>query len=148
MLTVVNVPGVPPDRRWASLDHGATWKQTVCLGDLRGTCPTYTLDNVFGAGKAYGFYADGVHAFVGAGPSGPRLALSDRLPCHGAGLLDAGGGAHAGDPVYVLCQAPLVQRTRLFALLSNNSDTSRVGTLYRSTDAGASWRKLDPTAGW
>ena len=73
MLTVVNVPGVPPDRRWASLDHGATWKQTVCLGDLRGTCPTYTLDNVFGAGKAYGFYADGVHPFAGAGPGVPTL---------------------------------------------------------------------------
>ena len=143
-----NVPGVPGDRRWASLDHGATWKQIACPGALRGTCPTYSLDNVFGAGRAYGIYADGVHAFAGAGPAGPRLALSDRLPCHGADLLDAGGGAHAGDPVYLLCQAPLVQRTILSATLPYNSDTSRVGTLYRSTDAGASWRKLDPTAGW
>ena len=148
VLTAVRVPGVPIDRRWVSLDHGATWKQIACPGDLRGTCPTYTLDNVFGAGKAYGFYADGVHAFAGAGVAGPRLALSGRLPCRGADLLDVGGGARAGDPVYLLCQAPLVQRMRLSALLPNNSDTSRVGTLYRSTDAGASWRKLDPTAGW
>ena len=148
VLTVVNVPGVKADRRWASLDHGASWRQTACPGDLRGTCPTYTLDSVFGAGRAYGFYADGVHAFAGAGLAGPRLALSDRLPCRGVDVLDVGGGAHAGDPVYLLCQAPLAQRTRLSALLPNNSDTSRVGTLYRSSDAGASWRKLDPTAGW
>ena len=148
VLRGVNVAGIPADRRWVSLDHGATWRQTVCPGDLRGACPAYTLDNVFGAGRAYGIYADGVHAFMGAGPAGPRLALSDRLPCRGADLLDAGGGARAGDPVYLLCQAPLVQRTRLSALLPNNSDTRRVGTLYRSTDAGASWRKLDPTTGW
>ena len=148
LLRPWNLPEVPADWRWASLDHGATWKRTICPGDLRGTCPAYTLDNVFGAGKAYGLYADGVHAFTGAGAAGPRLALSDRLPCRGADVLDAGGGAHAGDPVYLLCQAPPVQRTRLSALLPNNSDTSRVGTLYRSTDAGASWRKLDPAVGW
>ena len=146
VLTVVNVPGVPADRRWASLDHGATWKRTVCSGDLRGTCPTYTLNNVFGAGKAYGFFADGVHAFVGAGPAGPRLALSSRLPCRGADVLDAGGGARAGDPAYLLCQTPLALEAA--RALPYNSDISRVGTLYRSTDAGASWRKLDPTAGW
>ena len=147
MLDVVNVP-VPPDRRWASLDRGTTWRQTVCPGDLRGECPAYVLDNVFGAGKAYGFYADGVHAFAGAGPAGPRLALSDRLPCRGADVLDVGGGSQAGDPAYLLCQASKRQRTKLSAMLPANSDTSRVGTLYRSTDAGASWRKLDPTVGW
>ena len=145
VLTVLNVPGVPPDRRWVSRDRGTTWKQTACPGDLRGTCPAYTLDNVFGAGKAYGLYADGVHAFAGAGLAGPRLALSDRLPCRGADLLDAGGGARAGDPAYLLCQTPLaleVART-----LPYNSDISRVGTLYRSTDGGASWRRLNPTTG-
>ena len=148
VLRGTNVAGVPADRRWVSRDRGTTWKQTVCPGDLRGTCPTYTLDNVFGAGKAYGFYADGVHAFAGAGLAGPRLALSDRLPCRGADVLDAGGGAHMGDPAYLLCQASKGQRTKLSATLPVTSDTSRVGTLYRSTDAGASWRKLDPTAGW
>ena len=91
-----NLPGVPADRRWISLDHGATWKQITCPGDLRGACPTYTLDNVFGMGMAYGFYADGVHAFAGAGPAGPRLALSDRLPCRGADLLDAGAARTRG----------------------------------------------------
>ena len=148
VLRAVHVARVPPDQRWVSHDRGATWKQPLCPGDLHGTCPTYTLDNVFGAGKVYGFFADGVPAFVGAGPAGPRVALSDQLPCRGADVLDVGGGAHAGDPVYVLCQAPLVQRTILSATLPYNSDTSRVGTLYRSTDAGASWRKLDPTTGW
>ena len=148
VLRAVHVAGVPTDRRWTSLDHGPTWKQTVCPGDLRGTCPTYTLDNVFGAGKAYGIYADGVHAFAGAGPTAPRLALSDRLPCRGADLLDAGGGSHMGDPAYLLCQASKGQRTKLSAMLPVHSDTSRVGTLYRSADAGASWRKLDPTVGW
>ena len=146
LLRPWNLPGVPADRRWASLDHGATWKQITCPGDLRGTCPTYTLDNVFGAGKAYGIYADGVHAFAGAGPAGPRLALSDRLPCRGADLLDAGGGARAGDPAYLLCQTPLALAAA--RALPYNSDISRVGTLYRSADAGASWRKLSPTADW
>jgi len=148
VLRGVNVAGIPADRRWVSRDRGTTWKQTVCPGDLGGTCPTYSLDNVFGAGRAYGFYADGVHAFTGAGLAGPRLALSDRLPCRGADLLDAGGGGRAGDPAYLLCQASKGQRTILSATLPATSDTSRVGTLYRSTDGGASWRKLDPTAGW
>jgi len=147
VLDVVNVP-VPADQRWVSLDHGTTWKQIACPGDLRGTCPTYTLDNVFGAGRAYGIYADGVHAFAGTGLAGPRLSLSDRLPCRGADLLDAGGGAHAGDPAYLLCQASKGQRTKLSAMLPVHSDTTRVGTLYRSTDGGASWRKLDPAVGW
>jgi len=80
--------------------------------------------------------------------AGPRLSLSDRLPCRGADLLDAGGGAHAGDPAYLLCQASKGQRTKLSAMLPVHSDTTRVGTLYRSTDGGASWRKLDPAVGW
>ena len=115
----------------------------------RGTCPAYTLDNVFGAGKAYGLYADGVHAFTGAGAAGPRLALSDRLPCRGADVLDAGGGAHAGDPVYLLCQAPPVQRTRLVCPVAQQLGHQPGGqACHRSTDAGASWRKLDPAVGW
>ena len=89
-----------------------------------------------------------MHAFAGAGPAGSRLVLSDRLPCHGADVLDAGSGSRTGDPAYLLCQASKGQRTKLSAMLPVHSDTSRVGTLYRSTDAGASWRKLDPTAGW
>ena len=148
VLRAQHVTGVPADRRWLSLDHGTTWKQIACPGALRGTCPAYTLDNVFGPGKAYGIYADGLHAFAGAGPAGLRLALSDRLPCRGADVLDAGGGARAGDPAYLLCQASKEQRTKLSAMLPVRSDTSRVGTLYRSADAGASWRKLNPTIGW
>ena len=149
VLTVVNVPGVPADRRWTSLEHGTTWRQTLCPGDLRGTCPAYTLDNVFGPGKAYGFFADGVHAFAGAGRAGPRLALSDWLPCRGADVLDVGGGSHTGDPI--LPALPGVEGA------ANKAVGDAAGpfghqpgghVVPRSADAGASWRKLDPTAGW
>jgi len=148
ILRAVHVAGVPPDRRWVSRDRGATWKQALCPGDLHGECPAYTLDSVFGAGKAYGIYADGVHAFAGTGLAGPRLSLSSRLPCRGADVLDATGGGRAGDPTYLLCQASKEQRLNLAVALPPESDTRRVGTLYRSADMGASWRKLDPTAGW
>ena len=110
-------PGLPPDRRYVSADHGRTWRAVHCPGDLRGECPASTLDNVFGAGKAYGFYRDGVHAFAGAGAAGPRLALTARLPCRGAAVLDAAGGMRAGDPAYLLCQLPDDQRARLATLL-------------------------------
>ena len=146
VLSTVKVPGVPTDRRWASLNRGTTWRQTVCPGDLRGACPFYALDNVFRAGQAYSFYADGVHAFEGGGLAGPRLALSDRLPCRGADVLDVGGGVRSGDPAYLLCQVPLAARD--VRALPGNADTSRVGALYRSANGGASWQRMDPTAGW
>jgi len=145
-------PGLPPDRRYVSADHGRTWRAVPCPGDLRGECPASSLDNVFGAGKAYGFYHDGVHAFAGAGPAGPRLALSNRLPCRGAAVLDAAGGMRAGDPTYLLCRLPDDQRTRLAARLPPStfqaSDPNRVGAAYRSTDGGRSWHPLFPAAGW
>ena len=145
-------PGLPPDRRYVSADHGRTWRAVPCPGDLHGECPAYTLDNVFGAGKAYGFYRDGVHAFAGAGAAGPRLALSARLPCRGAAVLDAAGGMRAGDPAYLLCRLSDDQRARLAARLPpstfHSSDPSRVGAAYRSTDGGRSWHPLFPAAGW
>jgi len=145
-------PGLPPDRRYVSADHGRTWRAVPCPGDLRGECPASTLDNVFGAGKAYGFYRDGVHAFAGAGPAGPRLALSARLPCRGAAVLEAAEGMRAGDPAYLLCRLPDDQRARLAGRLPpitfKLSDPGRVGAAYRSTDGGRSWHTLSPAAGW
>jgi len=54
--------------------------------------------------------------------------------------------SRARDPAYLLCQTPLALAAA--RALPYNSDISRVGTLYRSADAGASWRKLNPTTGW
>jgi len=47
------------------------------------------------------------------------------------------------DPVYLLCQA-----RQLPIGLSVYSGNTQVGTLYRSADAGASWRRLDPASDW
>ena len=139
-------PGIPPDRRYVSADHGGTWRAIVCPGDLRGECPALVLDNVFGAGKAYGFYADGVHAFIGGGAGGPRLALSARLPCATKDRLYVAGGRTAGDPAYLLCRAPLAAAQ--VAALPAGSQTTQVGALYRSADAGKSWQRLDPASAW
>jgi hypothetical protein len=138
--------GIPAVRRYVSADHGRTWKAINCPGDLRGECPVYTLDNVFGAGHAYGFYTDGVHAFTGAGPAGPRLALSNRLPCKTSALIDVGGGHTAGAPAYLLCQDPAVPLATPPAgehwTLDQNPSLS--GILYRSSDGGKSWLRLHP----
>jgi hypothetical protein len=138
--------GIPADRRYVSADHGRTWKGINCPGDLHGECPAYTLDNVFGDGYAYGFFKDGVHAFTGAGPAGPRLALSNRLPCKTSALIDVGGGHTAGAPAYLLCQDPAVPLATPPAgehwTLDQNPSLS--GILYRSTDGGKTWQQLHP----
>lgn len=137
--------GIPADRRYVSADHGRTWKAIHCPGDLRGQCPAYTLDNVFGAGRNYGFYKDGVHAFTGAGPAGPKLALSNRLPCKTSALIDVGGGHTAGAPAYLLCQDPAVPLATAPGYdwtLDQNPNLS--GILYRSIDGGKSWQRLHP----
>jgi len=139
-------PGIPPDRRYVSTDHGGTWRAIACPGDLRGECPSLVLDNVFGAGRAYGFYADGVHAFTGGGASGPRLALSARLPCATKDRLYVAGGRKAGDPAYLLCRTPLAAAE--VAVLPAGSETTQVGALYRSAEAGKSWQRLDPASAW
>jgi len=139
-------PTIPLDRRYVSADHGGTWRAIACPGDLRGECPSLVLDNVFGAGRAYGFYADGVHAFTGGGAAGPRLALSARLPCATKDRLYVAGGRKAGDPAYLLCRAPLAAAE--VAALPAGSETTQVGALYRSADAGKSWQRLDPASAW
>jgi hypothetical protein len=115
--------GIPADVRYISADHGRTWRMTHCPGDLHGLCPTAVVFNIFGTGESFGFFPDGLHAFNGSGPSGPRLAL--KLPT--ATVLDAEGGTHFGDPVYVLGHGVSPQ--------SNNA-------VYKSPDGGRTWRQL------
>jgi len=120
-------PGVSMDRIYLSGDHGRTWRPSACPGDLRGACPRFIVDNAFGAGRSYGFFADGLHAFRGSGSSGARLAISDHLPIPAQSLIDVGAGTHAGDPIY---------------LLGKGTSSTVHGLLYRSGDGGASWQRL------
>jgi len=123
------------DTRYLSADEGRTWRRATCPGDVQGTCPRFTLDNLFGAGASYALGADGLHAFNGGGPGTPRLAISDTLPVKPAAIIDLGGGASYGDPIYLLGQGMSGQVHNL---------------LYRSTDGGKSWQRLQagilPTA--
>ena len=128
-LLVARVPAAPaPTRhRYVSADAGRTWRPLTCPGALHDACPIAVVDNAFGAGRSYGFYADGVHAFAGAGPAGARLpGLSDCLPTAPGSIVGAQGGARAGDPVYVLARGG--DRLQLF----------------RSIDGGRSWRRVTP----
>lgn len=126
---------VPADRRYLSRDEGRTWRVTTCPGDVRGQCPTYTVDNVFGAGAAYGFVPaspdgrvrGGIYRFHGAGPAVARLALSDHLPVRLTDLIDVQAGTRAGDPIY---------------LLSSEVRGTLHGALYRSADRGTTWQRL------
>lgn len=153
LVAEVRTAGVPTDRRYASSDHGTTWRAIACPGDLHGICPTSTLENVFGAGRSYGFYPDGIHAFRGAGPAGPRLAVSGNLPCSESMLLDAeGGGSHTGEPAYLVCKLPLPS---LLAPVAPPGATlppvvaaDVVSTaIYRTTD-GHTWQRFNPTTAW
>lgn len=101
-LLVARSSGQPADRIYLSADHGSTWRAATCPGDLRGTCPAFVMDNVFGAGQSYAFGRDGIHPFRGGGPAGTRLAISDRLPVPIAQVIDVGAGIRQGDPVYLL----------------------------------------------
>ena len=118
---------MPADRRYLSLDEGRTWRAAACPGDLHGLCPTFTVENVFGAGASYGFVHDGVYRFHGGGPAGARLALSARLPFSTAALIDVGAGMHAGDPIY---------------LLGHGTSGGMHNLLYRSMDGGRHWQRL------
>ncbi len=119
--------GTPADRRYLSDDGGRTWRAAPCPGALNGVCPAFSVDNVFGAGAAYGFVGDGVYRFVGGGLAQSRLAVSNRVPARTADILAVGGGARAGDPVYLL-------RTGVAGNVH--------GVLFRSTDAGRTWTRL------
>ena len=102
---------------------------------MRGQCPTFTVDNVFGAGAAYGFVPaspdgrvrSGVYRFHGSGVAVARLALSARLPVRVEDLLDVQAGTRAGDPIY---------------LLSSGVQGTMHGLLWRSADGGRTWRRL------
>ncbi len=120
-------PGVPSDRRYLSSDGGRSWAKSVCPGDLHGTCPTATLEDVFGAGYGWAFHQKGIYRFQASGPALDRLAISDHLPFNSEPIIAAGGGARPGDPIYLLGRG-------------RNGPTE--GVLYRSTDAGTSWQQL------
>jgi len=119
--------GVPADRRWRSTDRGHTWTPITCAGDLAGVCPTYTVDNTFGAGASYAFIHDGVYRYTQDGPAATRLPISDALPARTADLLAVQAGLHYGNPIY---------------LLTSQTDGNVHGTLYRSADRGKTWQRL------
>jgi hypothetical protein len=119
--------GVPPDRRYLSADEGRTWRAARCPGDLKGSCPAFTVVNVFGASASYGFVHNGIYRFRDGGPAGARLPISDRLPFRTANLLDVGAGNLAGDPIYALAR---------------ETQGGEHGLLYRSTDGGRTWQRL------
>ena len=120
--TATKAEGLPTDVQYVSSDLGQTWRRTLCPGELAGTCPSTVLYNVFGAGKSFGLFASGVHAFNGSGASGPRLHLE--LPV--ASVVDIAGGTHYGDPVYVL---------------GPGRSPRSPNAIYRSMDSGRTWRR-------
>jgi len=119
--------GAPASRAYLSRDGGRSWTAAACPGVRRGVCPTYTVDNAFGARRSYAFFPDGIYPFVDGSPAGRRLALSDQLPTR-IGRIDAVlAGSRSGDPIY---------------LLVAGGQGMGAGVIYRSTDAGMRWRSL------
>jgi hypothetical protein len=116
---------IAPDVRYYSDDSAQTWTTGTCPGDLRGFCPTITIGAAFGAGYSYAFTPSGIYPFVGRGPAEARLAISDRLPVPSTTITDAQAGSHPGDPIFILAG----------------------GQVYRSMDAGESWRLLTVAQG-
>ena len=137
IIATTSDAAVPTDRRYLSADRGRTWRAATCPGDLRGVCPAFTVDNVFGAGASYAFFPSGIYRFQAAGPALDRLAISDQLPAPIGQLIDVQAGSRAGDPVY---------------LLARGQQGHVQGLLYRNTDGGHSWQgllrdvSLSPTA--
>lgn len=125
-------PKVPTDRRYLSADGGRTWRAVSCAGDLHGACPAFVLDNAFGAGASYGIEGASIYRFHNSGPAEGRLSISDTWPVAAHALADVAAGNHAGDPVYLLANGV----THLGAADAIS------GTIYRSSDGGASWHAL------
>jgi hypothetical protein len=126
---VTDDPGVPRDRVFLSADHGRTWTATTCPGAHAGRCPSFVLQNVFGAGAGYAVYPSGIYSFHGVNPAQTEVALGAGWPFALTGVASMQSGAQMGDPVYALLKS---------------------GAVYRSADAGKTWRNLDagmlPTA--
>ncbi len=127
LVSLTTTKGIPADRRYLSSDEGRTWSIASCPGDLAGACPRLTVENVFGAGASYGFYADGIHPFHLVGPANARLAISGDLPVLAQHVAYVFAGAHAGDPIY---------------LLTDDKAGGLSDRLYRSMDAGRSWQRI------
>jgi hypothetical protein len=82
------------------------------------------VDNGFGVGSSYALYPDGVHAFQGAGPAGPRLAISADLPLSATSIRALVAGPGQGGSLVAL----------------GNTDAKARGDVYRSTDGGKHWQ--------
>ena len=124
LVASTTTKGIPSDRRYASADQGRTWKTTTCPGDLAGVCPRFVVQNAFGAGSNYGFYADGVRGFQGTRPAAGILPISRALPVPISHLIGVFAGRSAGDPVYLLVKG------------------SPGHQLFRSLDGGSTWQAL------
>jgi hypothetical protein len=118
---------VPSDRRYLSSDEGRTWTVATCPGDWKGTCPAFTVDDVFGNGASYAFVNNGIYVFHGGGPAERALPIGSRLPAPTADILDVQAGAKPGDPVY---------------LLTNQRGVTSQDVAYRSVDQGRTWQPL------
>jgi hypothetical protein len=119
---VTDDPGVPADRIFLSSDQGRTWAAAICPGAFAGRCTSFVLQNVFGAGARYAVYPSGIYAFHGAGPAQTRLALGAGRPFALTDVASVQSGLQMGDPLYILLKS---------------------GAVYRSADAGKTWRNLD-----
>ncbi len=124
LLSPMADSGQPADRLYGTTDGGATWRQLLCPGVLRGACPSAVIDNALGDGQSYGLYADGIHAFSGAGPAGPRLPISDDLPLPPNAIRVLVADPHSGAPIFVLGNTPTAP-----------------GLVFRSTDGGKHWQE-------
>jgi hypothetical protein len=132
-LLVGQASGPTPDgdRIFLSADQGHSWSVATCPGARLGACPAFTVDNVFGAGRSYAVFANGIYSFTGAGPALSRLPLSNRLPFPASAIEDMAAGTYVGDPVYILFK---------------KQQGTRQGLLYRGTNGGTSWKLLPAQA--
>ncbi len=108
---------------YGTMDGGSTWRHVACPGVLDGTCPKAVITNTLGDRQSFGLYADGFHAFTGAGPAGQRLAVSGNLPLPPQDIRALAAGSHVGDPIFLL----------------GSTIATEPGLVYESTDGARHW---------